>query len=68
MENIDVLQSIVVNQVLYERCSLDHLYKLWLLPFKKNQIQQEMFSTTLFETLTCIPPLWWKLQLSIASY
>jgi hypothetical protein len=36
--------------------------------FLKNQIQQEMFSTTLFETSTCIPPLWWKLQLSIASY
>jgi hypothetical protein len=35
---------------------------------KKIQIQQEMFSTTLLETSTCIPPLWWKLQLSIASY
>jgi hypothetical protein len=65
MKNIDVLQSIVVNHVFYERCSLDHLYKSWLFPFKENQTQQEMFSTTLLETSTCIPPLWWKLQLSI---
>jgi len=66
--NIDVLQYIVVDQVFYERFSFDHLYKLWLLLFKKKIIQQEMFSTTLLETLTCIPHLWWKMQLLIASY
>jgi hypothetical protein len=60
MENIDALQSIVVKQVFYERCSLDHSYKLWLLPFKESQTNQEMFSTTLLETSTCIPPLWWN--------
>jgi hypothetical protein len=37
-----------------------------VISFFKNKIQQEMFSTTLLETSTCIPPLWWKLQLSIA--